>query len=328
MATVFPEPALFSAILIVSLWSTGPPGSVLANRGALESCTPDELRHAYILAINRDIDAGAEDSVLRSWRMFCLSTTTTFHLHDSQEVRYWMSLQLREHASATAEAVRRTTLQRIFEVIRFREVRVKSCGPASGTAVSMAQAYSERLNVARNGAQVTKSFIDVALTVHDRMLKRPRIAAMLVQADAGIKESNPFEAISVLQAITSKGQTEPRIFWIVASMWQMCTYQVKPSRWFTVLTVRGTPETGNRGYADVALFKLESLGCLFGQLPQELGLDTQWFERNARPRLENHELYAKYGQAPPGQTQADTTWQAIQKQSVLDYIQFVQVCDC
>ena len=113
MATVFPEPALFSAILIVSLWSTGPPGSVLANRGALESCTPDELRHAYILAISRDIDAGAADSVLRSWRMFCLSTTTTFHLHDSQEVRYWMSLQLREHASATAEAVRRTTLQRI-----------------------------------------------------------------------------------------------------------------------------------------------------------------------------------------------------------------------
>ena len=80
--------------------------------------------------------------------MFCLSTTTTFHLHANQEVRYWMPLRLREHASATAEAVRRTTLQRRFKVIRFREVRVKSCGPASGTAVSMAQAYSERLNVA------------------------------------------------------------------------------------------------------------------------------------------------------------------------------------
>ena len=84
MATVFPEPALFKTILKVSLWSAG---SVLANRGALESCTPDELRHAYILAINKEVDSGAEDSVLRSWRMFCLSTTTTFHLHDSQEVR-------------------------------------------------------------------------------------------------------------------------------------------------------------------------------------------------------------------------------------------------
>ena len=66
MATVFPEPALFSAILIVSLWSIGPLGSVLANIGALECCTPDELRHAYILASSRDIDAGAADSALRS----------------------------------------------------------------------------------------------------------------------------------------------------------------------------------------------------------------------------------------------------------------------
>ncbi|MFM7981332.1 MAG: hypothetical protein ACKPKO_18650, partial [Candidatus Fonsibacter sp.] len=64
-----------------SIWSTG---SVLDNRGALESCTPDELRRAYILAIIRDIEAGAYDSELRSWRVFCLNTTTTFHLRDNQ----------------------------------------------------------------------------------------------------------------------------------------------------------------------------------------------------------------------------------------------------
>ena len=104
------------------------------------------------------------------------------------------------------------------------------------------------------------------------MPKRPCIVVVLAQVDAGIKESNQFEAISVLQAIASKGQTEPRIFWIVAaSVCQMCTYQVKPSRCFTVLTARGTLETGNHGYADVALFKLESTGCLFGQPPTGVG---------------------------------------------------------
>ncbi|MFM7985509.1 MAG: hypothetical protein ACKPKO_39960 [Candidatus Fonsibacter sp.] len=75
-------------------------------------------------------------------------------------------------------------------------------------------------------------------------------------------------------------------------------YQIKPARWFTVSTVCGTPETGNCGYCDVALFKLESMGFLLGQLPQKLGLDAEWFKRNARPRLETHELYVRYGQAP------------------------------
>ena len=91
--------------------------------------------------------------------------------------------------------------------------------------------------------------------------------------------------------------------------------------------MRGSNESGNRGYCDLALFKLDSLGYLFGQLPGELGLETQWFERNARPRLETHALYFANGQAPDDHhTAADTTWQAGQKRSVRDYIQFAQAC--
>ncbi|MFM7982481.1 MAG: hypothetical protein ACKPKO_24480, partial [Candidatus Fonsibacter sp.] len=90
--------------------------------------------------------------------------------------------------------------------------------------------------------------------------------------------------------------------------------------------VRGSTESGNRGYCDLALFKLGSLGHLFGQLPQELGLETQWFERNARRRMETHQLYYCRGQSPEGHPAADTTWQAGQKRSVRDYIQFVQAC--
>ncbi|MFM7985041.1 MAG: hypothetical protein ACKPKO_37550, partial [Candidatus Fonsibacter sp.] len=115
------------------------------------------------------------------------------------------SLQLRESAGATTEAVRRTT-QRTLEVIRFREVRAKLCGLASGSAVSVAQAYSEKLHIYKNGVPVTKSCIDVAHTVHDRMLKRPRIVVVLLEAGVGQQESNPFESISILQAITCRGR--------------------------------------------------------------------------------------------------------------------------
>ena len=331
MATSFSEPVSFPGFLSVSCLAVS---SALDARGALESFTPDELRHAYIFAICRDVDAAmhdgdpsAGDLVLRSWRRFCLSTTISFHLHESHEVRYWASLQLRENAGATADAVCRTSLQRIFEVIRFRDARVKILGPGAASAVSVATAYSEKLRFANNGVQVTKGFIDVALTVHDRMFKRARIAELLLEADTGPKDSNPFESVYILQAILSRGQSEPKIFWIVASICQMCRYKIKAPRWFTVANVRGSPESGNRGYCDLALFKLDSLGYLFGQLPGELGLETQWFERNARPRLETHALYLANGQAPDDHhTAADTTWQAGQKRSVRDYIQFAQAC--
>jgi hypothetical protein len=68
-------------------------------------------------------------------------------------------LQARETITASAEAVGRTTLQRIFEVVRFRVARIKAYGAAAGVAAAVAEAYRERLSQAKHTDQVTKCFI-------------------------------------------------------------------------------------------------------------------------------------------------------------------------
>ena len=61
------------------------------------------------------------------------------------------------------------------------------------------------------------------------------------------------------------------------------------------------------------------------QIPQEMGWPADWVERNVRPRMETHELYSKFGKAPPGSTdEADTTWLAGQQRSKREYVFFVQ----
>jgi hypothetical protein len=322
VATCFAVPCSFSCSLDVSVLSTD---SIIASKGTLESVTPDELRHAYILAISRDITAKKDDSVLRSWRNHVLSTTMSVLFHNDIDERYWVALQARENIGATSEAVCRTCIQRIYEVIRFRDIRIHTTGHSSaGSAQAVADAYKQ-LRMAGKDVLMPKTFIDTALAIHERMLRRPRVADILLQADAGPKEANPFDGVYGLQAILSKAGTEPRIYWVCASILQLVKYNIKAPRFFTVNTLRGT-DLGNRGYVDVLLYKLETLSHLFEQLPKELGLPVDWIENVARKKIETHDAFAKFGRAPSGLPAADTNWMVGQKKSVLDYVVFVSDC--
>ena len=82
------------------------------------------------------------------------------------------------------------------------------------------------------------------------------------------KEDNPVDNA------VRKGQTEPRICWIVGAIWQTCHHKRKAPRWFTVSDLRGGSVSGNRECCDVVLFKLKSMVSLFGHLQPEWGLEN------------------------------------------------------
>ena len=165
--------------------------------GAMEFCTPDKLRHACILAISRDIKDNTYSDSLNQWRKHILSTTTTFLLHESHEARYWQPLQARETIAAHAELFCRTTLQRIFEVVRLRVARINA----------VANAYIERLSQAKSTDRVSKGFIDISLTIHNSMIRKPRLSGLLLEADEGPRAKNPFDGITSLLFILQRCQT-------------------------------------------------------------------------------------------------------------------------
>lgn len=64
--------------------------------GSLKAISPEEPRHALILAIARDIEAGQSDVELQHWRDLILSTQVQFKRVDSDDDVFWQATVMRE----------------------------------------------------------------------------------------------------------------------------------------------------------------------------------------------------------------------------------------
>ena len=93
----------------------------LQDKGALQSVSPEEIRAAFLLAIARDVAAGAPESVVRKWVKLSLSCTATFVLDATPPHKYSRARQFRENLAADNDAMTRTALQKVYEVAHFRD---------------------------------------------------------------------------------------------------------------------------------------------------------------------------------------------------------------
>ena len=79
-------------------------------RGNLKSTSPEEARHALILAIHRDIESGASTDDLLLWRKLILSTVTTFTVYETEDDLFWAATNHREAIGAQFEVVYYSTV--------------------------------------------------------------------------------------------------------------------------------------------------------------------------------------------------------------------------
>ena len=68
-------------------------------------------------AIARDISNGAESGVLEEGCRKALSCTATFQVHATAAERLQVVMQLRENMASDHEAMSRTQLQRVYEIV-------------------------------------------------------------------------------------------------------------------------------------------------------------------------------------------------------------------
>jgi hypothetical protein len=81
-------------------------------RGHLKSITPEEQRHALVLAIGRAITNGQSDDELTRWRHLLLSTIVTFTKYDTDDDLFWAATNQRESVGAQYEVVYYSTVGR------------------------------------------------------------------------------------------------------------------------------------------------------------------------------------------------------------------------
>ena len=87
------EPGFFPGIIWAAVDNKAV--DVKANLGKFPEISPEELRHASILACAEQIGTGADDERLRLWRRFFLTATVRFVVIPADQSRYFKAVSLR-----------------------------------------------------------------------------------------------------------------------------------------------------------------------------------------------------------------------------------------
>ena len=264
----------------------------MEKRGALVAINPEEIRHAMLGAIARDIDANVATEVLEQWRIRVLSCTGSFGVHTNEAERLQAAMQIRENFANDHEAMSRTQLQRVYEILYFRDVYARANGRDQATAANIAAEYA-KVRMARGRERISKSFVDTALTIHARLLAIPAAEHLLLEMDSSFsRDANPFNSVHRLQAIVSKcGNSRENTLWVLQHIHHMVKHHNidATSTDFTVEGLRGSAKTGNRGFVDAILLKKDAIGHLCHKLPIQLGIggDANWLS-DLRAGLKDH----------------------------------------
>jgi hypothetical protein len=276
--TVFMQPSPVAVHIGVEQPSFNP----LQHKGALKRVSPEELTAAVFLAIARDIKNQEPDALLRQWRRQCLSTTATFKLLADSNARYWYALQQRELAGTTHRVVSRSTFQRLHEISRLMR-RLRETRPASEvTAAAIAAAYAQNLQMtAGSAATVTLNFVDCCATITNTLLDVPDISCCLQDLDerAAVSEDpNPFDSHSRLQAVVDKcrANNQQQLIWVVQGIWYH--WRRGTVKTLSIVDLKGNAATGNRGFADLLLFKYQLKATFLARAAQDFPELDSWLK--------------------------------------------------
>ena len=95
---------------------------------------------------------------------------------------HWGAVQMREDLLADATALKRTSLQRCFEIVTFRDRMAKISGECMST-LQLQQVYHRNIKVATTSEPVTDTFIEQAERCRKHVLPIPEvIAAKLINS--------------------------------------------------------------------------------------------------------------------------------------------------
>jgi hypothetical protein len=135
----FNEPVPFPGIILIA--ADNKTWDPTICRGAWKRATPEELIHAYILAIGRDVrdpQKAKNDKLMRTWRFHILSATFQFLIIPTDEELFWKTNKLRDDMRSQFNAVVRTAIQRVLEIARYKAQKEAKHGKMSSAKIAEA----------------------------------------------------------------------------------------------------------------------------------------------------------------------------------------------
>ena len=87
-----------------------------------------EIVHAFVFGVRDAIDRGASDDELSLWKRAMLTTTFAFEEIVTVDALYWRAANLREKIVSEFRAVALTPVQRVCQLLEFKNSRERLHG--------------------------------------------------------------------------------------------------------------------------------------------------------------------------------------------------------
>ncbi|CAJ1393650.1 unnamed protein product [Effrenium voratum] len=246
---------------------------------------------------------GSDDSTLQQWKQVMLNVSMRVEVTTGYEQRFWKSVNLRQRYAGTYDALTRSTIQQIYELVKFRDEF------QPGTRREIAEAWQAK--VTDLGTMVIEgvdfSFVDSAIKIHDRMLCYPDAFNAIQKMEMEFGKASCLNYIRVLEVICMKGK-EPEQLWILNTILDYI-FQLKEinNRDLSTRALQGTSST--RGLLDVFLTKRKMMLWITDHLASK-NVPPEWID--VMKDLQTHAQFrSKVGvssRGGDGSEQPDQSW--------------------
>ena len=133
-----------------------------------------------------------------------LSIPTTMKSLNGDQAKCFHSVQLRQDVRVEHMVIPRSPAQWCFEIVAFRN-RQKVGGKVPG-ADKLAKLFLDNVRFSPDEEQMSKTFIDNCLTVHDRMLQNDQIRSSILYAENKWGKKSPLDSVNKLHIIIFKAR--------------------------------------------------------------------------------------------------------------------------
>lgn len=323
--------ACFQDIIIALL----PGQTVEKDKGNLRLLSPEESVQALILKVSEDIAAGVDSEILTEWSLILRSVPTTVELHQSgAEKLYWRALNIREEIGTQADTMCRTTVQRLFEVIEFKQ-RIEQDRVAKkvkGVTMNASAIFEEwnknvKFSSGATGDKAWKlAYVEAVVLVWTRIMSIPAVMELVLQAEDRLQHDSVWSSIYVLEAVAKKlgisAPTNPqRTRWIVGAIQYFFEVGTMPKTAFSTRNMSGKGLAQSKGTVDLMLLKYGVLELARSKWLEGSGLTAEQKELISSS-LEDFGTYQKHFH--PGDAVPDLSWQAALPSAGREYLEWME----
>ncbi|CAJ1450695.1 unnamed protein product, partial [Effrenium voratum] len=222
--------------------------------------TPEEVVHAYLLAVARDAqDVETPPETMTLWRKYLLSTTFRVVLASGEAV-HWLTVKHREEMTRRFQAVQRTALQRVFEVVAYLQQQNALPAPGAGktcAVTTLAHTYAN-YGCTAGGERITENFIVEAVRLWRSLLSHKESRAILLELEEEFGHRSPLNGVSRLAELAKvcRGSSAEQL-WVLSTVQdRLRSGQMQVSENLSAECLSGR-SAGGKGLVQLYLYKRE-----------------------------------------------------------------------